>query len=101
MEISKLIAQCDGFQWDKGNLEKNCKKYDVQVLEAEEVFRSNPAIFKKDEKHSHAEERYNALGLTSHGRELFISFTVRNSKIRVISARPMSDKERKEYEQGI
>ena len=39
------------------------------------------------------------LGHTDPGRRLFIVFTVRNNRIRVISARDMSRKERKIYEE--
>ena len=101
MEISELINQCDGFEWDKGNLEKSWIKHRVEALEAEDIFRSHQALYFKDEKHSINEERYSALGLTSKGRELFVSFKVRNSKIRIISARPMNERERKIYEQHI
>ena len=50
--------------------------------------------------HSEKEPRYYVLGHTIAGRRLFIAFTVREEKIRVISARDMSKKERKIYEQA-
>lgn len=97
MSISDLIKQCTGFEWDEGNLRKNWIKHGISAEESEEVFISHPVIFSKDEAHSHAEERYIALGQTLMNRELFISFTVRNFKIRIISARPQSERERKSY----
>jgi uncharacterized DUF497 family protein len=49
--------------------------------------------------HSQKEPRYYVLGHTIAGRRLFIAFTIRGDKIRVISARDMSKKERSIYEQ--
>lgn len=100
-EITKLISQCDGFEWDKGNLDKNWIKHGVEAIEAEDIFRNNEALYFKDEKHSIKEERYSVIGLTPRGRELFVTFTVRNSKIRVISARDANEKEIQFYEQTI
>jgi len=52
-----------------------------------------------DEKHSESEKRFYALGKTFKGKLLFVVFTTRKDRIRVISARPMNKKERKIYEQ--
>jgi hypothetical protein len=62
------------------------------------VFFNLPLIVAPDERHSAAEPRYYALGRTNGGRFLFVVFTLRGSLIRVISARAMSRRERKEYE---
>jgi uncharacterized DUF497 family protein len=43
------------------------------------------------------EARYFALGRTDVSRDLAVVFAVRGRKVRVISARPMSRRERKEY----
>ncbi|MEK7371273.1 MAG: BrnT family toxin, partial [candidate division NC10 bacterium] len=48
-------------------------------------------------KHSAQEVRYFALGRTDTGRELMVAFTLRGSLLRVISARPMSRRERRVY----
>jgi uncharacterized DUF497 family protein len=53
-----------------------------------------------DTKRSRQESRYLALGQTESGRLLFISFTVRHSLIRVISARDMTRTEVQTYEQS-
>ncbi|GAB4219479.1 MAG: BrnT family toxin [Candidatus Microgenomates bacterium] len=85
------------FDWDEGNIDKNQIKHNVHFKECEEVFLNKPMI-DKDIKHSLKEKRYFCLGETNKKRYLFISFTIRNYKIRVISARPMSKKERRIYE---
>jgi uncharacterized DUF497 family protein len=51
-----------------------------------------------DVKDEQNEFRFAALGITNVGRKLFVIFTIRKSKIRIISARDMSKKERKLYE---
>lgn len=92
-----IISEPLEFEWDKGNQEKNFKKHGVINEEAEQVF-SNEPLVSKDPAHSTTrEKRYQCLGLTDNKRKLFISFTIREDKVRIISARPMSQKEWKRY----
>ncbi len=60
-------------------------------------YHNNPLIVKNDVTHSITEVRYYVLGKTNAHRRLFLVFTVRNNKIRVISARDMSKEEREIY----
>lgn len=92
------LINCQGFQWDSGNADKNQLKHNVSQAEAEQAFFNEPLIVKEDPKHSSVEPRYYALGQTSIGRRLFIVFTIRDNMIRVISARDMNRRERKVYE---
>lgn len=94
---NNIIPEPIKFEWDRGNKYKNFKKHGVINEEAEEVFLNNPLI-SKDLKHSGVEERYNCLGESIGSKLIFISFTVRRDKIRLISIRVMSKKERKVYE---
>lgn len=87
----------DGFEWDDNNRTKNWDKHQVSTSECEEVFFNLPLLLADDVKHSQEEKRFYVLGQTNAGRRLFISFTIRKNKIRVISARDMSRKERKIY----
>jgi len=73
-------------------------RYPSYPLEAEEVFDNKPFLASEDIKHSQEERRFQALGQTNQERRLFISFTVRKNKIRIISARNMSKKEEVKYE---
>lgn len=86
------------FDWDKGNLEKIWKRHKVYYKEAEEVFFNKPLKIFPDMKHSGREKRFMAHGATNRRRALTIIFTIRNEKIRVISGRNQSRKERKIYE---
>jgi uncharacterized DUF497 family protein len=94
------LSQLTGFDWDENNRDKNWEKHQVLVGECEEVFFNLPLLLQTDSAHSEKEPRYYVLGHTIAGRRLFIVFTVREDKIRVISARDMSKKERKIYEQA-
>lgn len=87
------------FQWDKGNKDKNLK-HEVTSEEAEEVFQAEKKFIFKDELHSKKEERLRILGKTKVGRLLFIVFTLRRGKVRVISARDVNKKEVLLYEKA-
>lgn len=86
-----------GFEWDKGNDTKNYLKHLVSIGECEEVFFNVPLLILPDEKHSEKEVRLYALGKTNNGRLLYVVFTIRQTRVRVISARDMSKKERADY----
>jgi len=88
----------DGFDWDQGNALKSSEKHDVACREAEELFHNEPLLVLPDPAHSRSERRFRALGHSDAGRLLHIAFTIRGTKLRVISARPMSRQERKTYE---
>jgi uncharacterized protein len=96
IDLSKIV----GFDWDTGNERKN-EAHGVSQYEAEQVFFMDPVIT-DDLPHSQKELRYRALGVTETGRQLNVIFTLRanGTLIRVISARDMSRKERKHYEES-
>ncbi len=85
------------FDWDKANIDKNWDKHSVHYKEAEEIFSNNPLKLYKDKEHSEVEVRYTALGITDNKRRLYLVFTIRDNKIRVISVRDQSKKERELY----
>ena len=88
------------FEWDKGNIGKN-KKHNVEDREAEEVFFDKKRFLFKDKIHSGIEERLRIIGKTKGKRLLFIVFTKRKSKIRIISARDINKKEVYLYEEKV
>ena len=94
-----ILPKPISFEWDEGNIDKNLVKHNVTNREAEEPFGNKPFLIHKDVKHSRTEERFQALGQTDVGRRLFLSFTIRRSKVRIISARDMNRKERRQYNQ--
>ena len=92
-------SKITGFEWDEGNLHKSIDKHGITPQETEEIFFNQPLLIVDDTAHSQNETRYYALGRTHLGKQLFVAFTVRENKIRAISSRLMSRKEREIYEQ--
>jgi hypothetical protein len=90
-------AHVEGFDWDEGNSHKPAK-HGVTMKEAEETFFDPRARVQDDVSHSLAETRWWLWGGTTRRRLLKIAFTVRERKIRIISARVMNKKERAFYE---
>jgi len=94
------LSGCTSFEWDEGNATKNWERHKVNQAECEEIFFLEPLLVHVDRAHSGAEARYFALGQTATTRKLFVVFTLRGERIRVISARPMSRRERRVYERA-
>jgi|SRR3989344_6478941 len=98
----EIIPEPIQFEWDKGNLEKNRIKHNISNEEAEQVFSNEPKFVSEDLLHStKLEKRYQCLGHTDKNKSLFISFTIKKDKIRIISARQQSRKERRIYEKKL
>lgn len=87
------------FLWDEGNETKSQKKHDVTLIEAEQMFANMDCFVPlgMQVRPKPNEPRFGALGATLLGRLLAVSFTIRSGKIRIISVRPMSVKERRMY----
>ncbi len=97
MRTEKTVFE---FEWDKGNFDKNIK-HTVENREAEEVFFDKKRFIFTDKVHSQHEERLRIIGKTKKGRLLFIVFTKRRKKIRIISARDINKKEVYLYEKKV
>ena len=92
------LRECTGFDWDDGNVTKNWETHDVSEAECEQVFFNRPLIARRDAGHSEIEARFYVLGRTDSGRLLFVAFTIRHEKVRVISARDMTRAEKQRYQ---
>ncbi len=91
----------EGFEWDEGNTHKSWLKHGISNAEAEQVFSNNPYYIYPDQIHSAGEERSIIIGKTDAGRMVFISFTVRTSKVRIISSRWMGTEEMEKFNEAI
>jgi len=89
------------FDWTNGNIVKILSKHKVTVQEAEAVFCNKPLYIAPDIQHSANEERFLAFGQTFENRKMFIAFTMRGNRVRVISARDLSRQERKRFQDEI
>lgn len=89
------------FVWDKANSDKNWLKHQVMPDEAEQVFFDVSRREYPDPIHSTVETRSIVVGMTRKQRLLFVVYTERNNKIRIISARDINDRrERRLYEKA-
>ena len=94
----RVISGVVGFEWDDGNRDKNLKKHGITNAQCEEVFEDEKRVISSDIRHSEMERRYLVIGKTRNGKLLRIAFTLREDRIRVISARPTNRKEKPLYE---
>jgi len=90
-----VIKEPIAFEWDEGNHDKNQIKHQVTLVEAEEVFLDQHKKISKDLLHSKTEDRYLIIGHTKNSRKLFMVFTLRKQKVRIISARDLNKREYK------
>ncbi len=87
------------FEWDPAKAQANEAKHKVSFAEATEVFVDNRSSSALDPDHSVDEERFVIFGRTLKDRYLVVAFTDRGAKLRLISAREMTRRERQAYEQ--
>lgn len=88
------------FEWDKGNNTKIEVKHRISIDEVEAVFRSGLALPLGVQLNPPVnEQRLGLVGPSIEGDPLQIAFVLREGRVRVVSARPASKKERKQYEE--
>lgn len=88
------------FEWDINRASANLKSHGVSFHEAATVFDDPFAITFPDPDHSEGEARFLTFGLSILERLVVVSFTYRNRKTRLISARLQTRQERRVYEEG-
>ena len=88
------------FEWDQGKSTKSIQKHKVSPDRAEQVFLNRDFLVPLGIQVAPAtnEPRFGALGTDFAGKRLSLCFTIRSGRIRIISIRPMSKIERKNYE---
>lgn len=87
------------FEWDPDKARANESKHGVSFFAACEIFDDDHSSAVRDPDHSPDEDRYLIFGMSKDGRHLVVSYTERNGRTRLISARQMTSRERKAYEQ--
>ncbi len=87
------------FEWDPYKAESNLQKHGVSFAEAGTVFGDDLAITVPDPDHSNDEDRFITIGWSKRRRLLMVSYTDRGNRIRIISARELTNAERKDYEE--
>jgi uncharacterized DUF497 family protein len=89
------------FEWDDAKAKQNLRKHRVSFHEASTVFGDPLALTIPDPLHSVEEDRFITLGESHRRRLLVVVSTERGDKIRIISARVATRRERKDYEEGV
>jgi uncharacterized DUF497 family protein len=87
------------FTWDPGKAAANLSRHGVSFEDASTVFRNPLAKVLPDPTHSEQEQRSLIIGHSAGGRLLLVVFTESGDRIRIISARDASARERREYEE--
>lgn len=85
------------FIWDTQKAKSNIRKHGVSFEEAIIVFNDPLFVIFRSHKHSLDENRYVIIGMSDQNRLLAVSFT-EATEIRIISARELTTRERRNYE---
>lgn len=88
------------FEFDPAKAAANLKKQGVSFDEAATVFDDPLSSTLPDDQHSEDEDRFITVGMSAQQRLLFVVYTERDSRIRLIGARLVTAAEREQYEQG-
>jgi uncharacterized protein len=86
------------FSWDARKAAANIKKHGVDFRQAATVFDDVLSTTFPDREHSSAEQRFLTIGQSAQGRVLVVSHTEEGARIRLISAREATRRERRFYE---
>ena len=89
------------YEWDPEKAEANLRKHGVSFEEAATVFLDPLAVTYPDPDHSDEEDREITIGHSGKQRVLFVSHCQRGDRIRLLSARKATQRERKGHEEGI
>lgn len=87
-------------EWDARKAASNLRKHGVSFDEAKAVLDDPLSQFVLDRDHSVEECRFRAVGHSADGRILVIICTERGKRTRILTARPATCSERKQYERG-
>ena len=88
------------FEWNTKKAILNIQKHGVSFEEATTVFDDILSLTYDDDLHSRTERRYATLGMSTKGRVLVIAHTMRGDRVRIISARNATPRERRWYEKA-
>jgi hypothetical protein len=90
----------DVFEWDDVKAASNARKHTITFDMAREAFLDPSFLDWIDENQDFGEDRYGGIGMCE-GRVLFFAFTMRGDRIRIVSARLVTPRERRMYHDGL
>ncbi len=86
------------FEWDEAKNQVNIGKHGIAFDTAKRIF-DGPVVTSPDLRRDYGEDRYNSVGRVGYQALIVVAHTERGGRIRLISARPASRKERKTYDE--
>ena len=90
--------QDDAFEWDDDKARSNLARHNIDFMDAKSVFNDPGALDDPDDTLDYGEERYRAIGVVNM-RLIAVFYTLRDNRIRIISARKATRKEHDDYVQ--
>ena len=88
--------QDDSLDWDNKKAAANARKHAVTFEMARDVFKDPFAIDELDDRDDYGEVRFIITGMVE-GHLLFVAYTMRDERIRIISARGAEPFEQRRY----
>jgi uncharacterized protein len=85
------------FEWHKAKAEANFRRHGVSFDLAKTVFKDPFAIEFLDDRENYGEERFVIIGVAEGKVLLFVAYTERQERIRIISARGATQHEQDGY----
>ena len=85
------------FEWHDAKAEANWPDYGVSFELAKIVFNDPFAIERVDDREDYGEERFVIIGMTEGHILLFVAYTERKQRIRLVSARRTTEYEQEDY----
>lgn len=86
-------------EWDPNKARQNLRKHGVSFEEAATLFNDPLSSTISDPRHSEIEERFIIVGKSKQNHLLVVVHTDRGGRIRIISARLATNRERVKYEE--
>jgi uncharacterized DUF497 family protein len=87
------------YEWDPEKDQENQRRHGVSFAEASTVFLDPLAATVPDERFAFDDFRFRTTGYTMSNRVIIVAHTDRGDRIRIISAREVTTRERRQYEQ--
>jgi uncharacterized DUF497 family protein len=88
------------FEWDEVKARSNLRKHRVSFHEARTTFNDPYLLTFPDAEHSGTEDRFVSIGISGRSRVLVTNHTDRAGKVRIISSRRATARDRRFYEEG-
>ncbi len=84
------------YEWDEAKNRANIRKHGIDFETARRIF-DGPALSRRDSRRDYREDRHVSVGRVGDAALVVVTHTERGGRIRLISARPASRRERQAW----